>query len=127
MKKMYHDPVLLQESIDGLKEIGDWMDVNGPVIYGSSGREHFRESNVSFTYTKDGRLNAIYRASEGEVTLPAEVEIKNIKIGKDSKVHLLGVGYMEYEKISGGIKVFIPEEIRKNPPCEHAWSFVISN
>jgi hypothetical protein len=38
---------------------------------------------------------------------------------------MLGYGEVEWERVSDGVKVFIPEEVRNNPPCAFAWSFNI--
>ena len=115
------------EAYEKLGEIGSWMDVNGAAIYGTKGRERFKSGKVSFTINKDKSLNAIYLANEGETTPPAEIEITSVGVAKNATVQMLGVGKLEWQKISGGIKVKIPENIRKDPPCEYAWSFHISN
>lgn len=115
------------EAYENLEEIGNWMKINGTAIYETKGREEFKSGKVSFTISKNGIINAIYLAGAEETRPPAEVEIKTIKVTKNLRVEMLGVGVLAWEKASGGIKIFIPEEIRENPPCEYAWSFKISN
>ena len=115
-----------EEAYAKLAEIGDWMEVNGKAIYGTKGRRKFKHGKISFTQNKDGSLNAFYRADEGEVVLPSAIEIKSIDVSKSTVVQMLGVGEMKWEKIREGIKVLIPENLRKNPPCAYAWGFHIS-
>jgi alpha-L-fucosidase len=116
-----------EEAYEKLEEIGDWMKVNGEAIYKTKGREVFKSGKVSFTQNSDGSLNAIYLAENEEHTLPESIEIKSIEVKNNTSVHMMGVGEMEYIEISGGIRVIIPEAVRAQPPCKHAWSFVISN
>ena len=113
------------EVYERLSEIGDWMKVNGSAIYESKGREKFKEGNISFTLSKDGSINAFYLASENETVLPTEVFINGISPSKKTQVKMLGAGNMEWEEVSGGMRVSIPENVRTNPPCDYAWCFNI--
>jgi len=113
------------EVYDRLEEIGAWMKVNGTAIFNTKGREDFKEGKVSFTVSKNGSLNAIYLADENEKNPPAEVVIMSVNIEKRAKINMLGYGEVEWERVSDGVKVFIPEEVRNNPPCAFAWSFNI--
>lgn len=115
------------EAYEKLEEVGKWMDVNGAAIYGTKGRGKFKSGKISFTINKDESLNAIYLADESETTPPAEIEITSIDVNRNARVKLLGAGELEWEKVSDGIKVKIPQKIRENPPCAYAWCFHISN
>lgn len=114
------------EAYNTLEEIGEWMDVNGPVIYGTKGRAKFREGRISFTQNEDGPLNAIYRAAEAENRPPAEIEIKSIHVTEDTRITMLGVGEVEWTRVNGGLVVKVPESVQKDPPCNFAWSFQIT-
>lgn len=114
------------EAYQKLKEIGNWMKVNGSAIYETKGRKHFKEGKVSFTVSKDGSINAIYLADEDEKFPPFEILIKGVKPSKNTQIDMLGFGKVEWEKVSGGLKVFIPEDVQKSPPCAYAWAFNIS-
>ena len=115
------------EAYEKLEEIGEWLDVNGSAIYGTRGREKFREGKVSFTQNDDGSLNAIYRADEAESGPPAEIEIRSIDVTKSTRVSMLGVGELEWTETSDGLVVKIPEATQEEPPCAFAWSFRITN
>ena len=115
------------EAYEKLEEIGDWMEINGAAIYNTKGRKQFKSDKVSFSINKDESINAIYRADESESTMPQEIVINTVKPTKDTKVELLGVGELEWQKSKDGIRVLIPEHIQSNPPCDYAWSFHISN
>jgi alpha-L-fucosidase len=114
------------EVYERLEEIGAWMKVNGAAIYKTNGRKHFKEGKVSFTVSKDGSVNAIYLADEDEESPPSEILIEGVKPNKNTRVKMYGHGTVEWEKVKGGIKVLIPQEIQKNPPCEYAWGFNIT-
>jgi alpha-L-fucosidase len=115
------------EAYNTLIQIGEWMDVNGPAIYGTQGREKFQEGKISFTENEDGTLNAIYRADETESRPPAEIEIRSVHATEDTMVTMLGFGEVEWKSVSDGLVVKIPEAVQKNPPCSFAWSFRMTN
>ncbi len=115
-----------EEVYERLDKIGAWMNVNGTAIYGTKGREHFKEGKIRFTVSKNGSVNAVYLADEDEDQPPAELVIRGVKSSENTHVEMLGYGKLEWEKVSGGLKVFIPEKIRKSPPCDYAWSFKVS-
>jgi len=112
---------------DRFTEIGDWMAVNNSAIYGTSGRKKFSEGKLRFTDSKDGKQNVIYLADEGEKEMPSIVEIKSVSVKKTTNINLLGVDEnLKWEKKGGKVLIHIPEIVRKNPPCEYAWTFTIT-
>jgi len=108
-----------------LKDIGDWMQVNGGAIYGTRAISPYREGKVCFTRDKvQSKVYAIYLAGTDELTMPAEIEIDAFKSDLPKKVTLLGVSKaIKVRKTDKGFVIMIPESVRKNPPCKHAWSF----
>ena len=111
---------------DRFKEIGDWMEINNTAIYKTTGRKKFSEGKFRFTISKDGTQNAIYLADKGEKEMPASIEIKSLKVSRKSTIRLLGYEQnLKWEKKAGKIIIYIPENLRKNPPCDYAWIFVI--
>ena len=111
---------------DRFKEIGDWMAINNKAIYKTSGRKKFSEAKFRFTISKDGTQNAIYLADKSEIEMPASLEIKSIKVSKNTTIQLLGYDKnLKWKKKGGKIIINIPEKLRKNPPCDYAWTFII--
>jgi alpha-L-fucosidase len=59
--------------------------------------------------------------------LPESFTVKGIFASKNAKLNLLGsAGNLKWENTSEGVKIFIPEKIRKNLPCNLAWTVKIS-
>jgi alpha-L-fucosidase len=81
------DGELAPDAYVRLREIGEWMQVNGEAIYGTRMYKTFRQGeNIRFTQSKDG--SAVYAFffdyPEGPVVL------EGVKVGKKTKVSLLG-------------------------------------
>jgi hypothetical protein len=75
--------------------------------------------------TKKGeKLYAICLAEEGKTTLPERIQVPPIKAAK--AVKLLGANMaVEWAVTPDGLAVTIPADVRKAPPCEHAWAIEI--
>lgn len=115
------------EAYARLKEIGAWMKVNSEAIYGSRPLAPYREGKLSYTQSKDGSAYAIYLADADEKAPPAQVRLSTITPARDAIVTLLGAKEsLKWEKKGKEIFVQLPESLRKNPPCEHAWVIKIS-
>lgn len=53
--------------------------------------------------------------------------VKGIFAAKNASLNLLGTkGTLKWENTDEGVTVFIPEKIRKSPPCSLAWTVKIS-
>jgi len=103
-----------------LREIGAWLDVNGPAIYGTRPWTRFAEDRIRFT-TKSDTLYAISLGWPGE-----EVVISSLATdepsGKIERVSLLGHnGALEFAQDETGLRVKLPVE----QPCEHAFALEI--
>jgi alpha-L-fucosidase len=54
--------------------------------------------------------------------------VKGIFAAPNAKLGLLGSpGNLKWENTDEGLKIFIPEKIRKNLPCDLAWAVKISS
>ena len=115
--------------ITALKEVGDWLKINGDAIYATRPREGdlwMEKDSIRYTRTKDKQT--IYAIS---LIWPGKLlNLKKIEPKKDSKIFLLG-----YEKPlkwtynkSEGLKISLPEELNDESkrPCKTAWSFKIN-
>ncbi len=115
------------EAYARLREIGSWMKINSEAIYDSHPLAPYREGKMAYTQLKDGRAYALYLADTNEKLLPAEISLSTITPARNAAVTLLGAKEnLAWEKRGNEVFVLIPESMRKNPPCEHAWVLKIS-
>ena len=110
------------ESIERMKDIGNWMKINSRAIYGSKTWTYF-EDNADVRYTTDinGNIYALVKGWPGEQLL-----LKKIKPLKGSKVKLLGTNdLLNWTMTSEGIIIDIPVKYKeeKNRPCNAVYVF----
>jgi alpha-L-fucosidase len=55
---------LPQEALLRMKDIGNWMKVNGDVIYKTRPVAPYKEGKICYTRSANGAVNAIYLADE---------------------------------------------------------------
>lgn len=106
-----------------LKEIGQWMKINSKAIYNSRPVVPYQSDNIVFTQKND-TIYAIFLAGENQTMMPESLEIKNFSIGDGKNIYLYGKK-VSCSRIKSGMIVSIPGNIRKHPPCKHAWVFDI--
>jgi len=110
-----------------LREIGDWMKINGEAIYNSRPVNPFKSGKICFTSNPDGTIYLIYLAEPGETRIPATMEVSGFQPSGGSKIDMLGkTGNLKWKKQGDtGFIIEVPANIQKNPPCKHAWTFRI--
>jgi alpha-L-fucosidase len=109
-------------ALERLEEIGAWMQVNGDALYGSRAVVPCREGRICYTRLPDGTLHAIYLADENETGPPASMAMTAFTPRAGSTVRMLGVAEpLPWEIGPQGFVVHVPESVRENPPCRHAW------
>jgi len=99
-----------------LREIGDWMKVNSEGIYRSKPYDLGKEL---YGTTVDGAVYAwLIPAEDGAEELPSEVFVPNVS---SKCARMLGAPGTRLKccAAEGGVKVQIPEKLRRNPPCSH--------
>jgi alpha-L-fucosidase len=117
------DGELPEPALERMKEIGQWMRINGEAIYGTRPIPPYKIGQVCLT-KKGEKLYAICLAPEGQTTLPDRIQIPPVKAAKSVK--LLGSkNAIEWAVTPEGLSVTIPQEVRKSPPCQHAWAMEI--
>ena len=115
------------EAIKRMKEIGEWMKVNGEAIYKTRPIPPYKEGKTCLTSLKDGSLFAIYLPDENEISPPSKILLNRVQPEDNAKVTMLGYDKpLNWELVGKGVRIDVPEEAIKDPPCRYAWSFKIS-
>ncbi len=108
-----------------LEDIGKWLKINGEAIYATKPWLVSHEGDdLRFTQSKDGKyVYAVCNNLSKQV-----VEIGSVYLDKNSSVSILGTSEAlswkqddEHEKLV----VEIPENVRANLPCKHAYTLKI--
>ncbi len=107
-----------------MRELGEWMAVNGEAIYGTRPVAPFKQGEICFTRRRDtGDVYAIHLPSEGN-SLPEQVVIEGLRPADGEVVRLLGGAEpLNWEPAGDGCRILLPASLRNSPPCAHAWSF----
>jgi len=104
-----------------LKEIGDWLKVNGQAIYGTRTNDVYQEGSTFFTRSKDGKFIYALVMVDERVRVPSVVEWAEAASPNVKKIKLLATGkVVKWKKENGKIKVTVPAEftsIVKNYPA----------
>ncbi len=116
------DGRLPAEALVRMREIGDWMKVNGEAIYATRPIAPYKDGQVSFT-SKGGTVYAIYVTKHEAEGMPERISFSTLRPAAGSEVRLLGVREpLEWRTdASGKTTMEIPAEARKAPPCRDAF------
>ena len=115
-----------QGAYDLLEEFGKRMKINSEGIYKSKVLKPYKENNICMTQQDNGNAYFFYLCKEGENAMPSEITITSNQPVKEGKVTLLGYDKpLKWKKNGSGFKVFIPEEIKNNPPCNYVWTIKV--
>ena len=106
------DGTLQEESVSRLKEIGEWLKINGEAIYGTRITPKYKDHNVYFTRKKNS--STLYAL----VTLLENTQVpRTIKWGlnfpkKGTKIKFLQTGQqLKWERVGDMIQVELPAKI----------------
>lgn len=107
--------VIQPEVVAILKEIGQWLKVNGEGIYGTRNTPNYNSKNVWFTASKDGnKLYALYVPNEKE-ELPQSIEWENNIPVKNSAMVLLKTGKkVKWAQKGNKVIVNLPGALKTN-------------
>ncbi len=121
------DGTLQEEEITRLKEIGNWMTVNGSAIYNTRTTGKYVDGNIYFTQSKDSTtLYALARLPDGQ-PVPAQLEWSGNLPRKGSKIKLLQTGANVKWVLDGEkVKVFVPASLLKTKSNLPALAFSFS-
>lgn len=102
---------------DRLKEIGDWMEINGEAIYSSRPIAPHKEGKIGFTQNRHTEsVYATYLADEGEVLPPTKILLQKIQPKAGTEIILLGHDKpLKWEKVGTGCLIHLPtpNEVKK--------------
>jgi len=119
--------VFPEESIERLREISDWMNINGEIVHNSESMKSFMENDsLYYAKSKDGTwLYAITTRWPGK-----RLVIHNVIPKKDTEVKLLGYEHpLEWNDLGpNGVEIIIPDELQQadQRPGSYAWVFKIA-
>jgi alpha-L-fucosidase len=117
------DGELPSVALQRLKEIGDWMSVNGSAIYATRPASPYSEGPLRFTRGASGIVNVVYLASERETAPPPRIRLSAFTPEPGSRVTMLGVKEpLVWRKEGSTTTIVIPASVQSHPPCAHAWT-----
>ncbi len=113
-------------SVERLREMGGWLEVNGEAIYSSRPFAYYREGeNIRFTMSKDSaRVYPVALDWPGE-----DLTLESVLPDDDATINMLGVETPLRWKINENrdLVIDIPSSLQdeKKRPCRYAWAFRI--
>ena len=115
------------DAYDRLRQIGDWMNVNGEAIYGTRPIAPWKDGKVRLTSKKDGAVYAVYLGDADEENPPSSIRLSTLKPDPGATVTMLGTREeLKWESSGKGATIAIPSSVRKQGPCRYAWTIRIS-
>jgi alpha-L-fucosidase len=106
-----------------MKEIGEWLKINGDAIYKTRAIAPYKNGNTCFTQSKDGKtIYAIYLLKENE-SVPATISFDGMDIPAKSSAQLVGSNQkLKLKKAGTSTVISLP----KNSTAKHALTIKIA-
>ena len=94
-----------------LKEIGEWMKVNGEAIYNTRTIAPYKENNICFTQSKDGKTIYLHYLLKENENPPTEISFKGPGVNSKATFFLQGTDKkLKWKNDNGVIKINLPTE-----------------
>jgi alpha-L-fucosidase len=118
------DGTLQEESVSRMKEIGEWLKVNGEAIYNTRITPKYQDNNVFFTKNKNNpTLYAVVLLPEN-TALPHTISWGQHIPKKGTKVKLLQTGQqLKWKRVGDQVQVELPTSIWKKQSIYPALAF----
>ncbi|HEV2622794.1 MAG TPA: alpha-L-fucosidase [Frateuria sp.] len=114
-------------ALERMRDIGAWMKVNASAIYASHPVAPYAEGKLRFTQLKDGSVNAIYLADEGETLPPATITLTGLRPAAGAMVQLLGTTTpLTATRARGATTITLPAAARRQLAGAYAWTIHLS-
>lgn len=111
-----------------LEEMGQWLKLNGEALYATRPIAPYEQSGCVFTQKRDGTAYAIILPKEDNGALPEFVSLPLRLITDKSRFTMVGFDELTRGETKGEeVVLAIPEAVRNNPPCKHAWAIKITS
>ena len=115
------DGTWYDEAYIRLKEVGDWLRINGEAIYSTRTLAPYYEGKLRYTRDKNGAAYIIYLLEENE-KLPEEIKVNGFVPAKGARITVLGTNGnpMRWTSEGKNFSIKVSESQRKGVTSQHA-------